>query len=179
MHSAPALRNRPALAAEIATAIGVWGEIEHTLALTLAEMLGADLEIGLEIFFTIQADAPKRAVMEKIAEKSVPRELRAKLSSFRTQLKNDSKGRNKLAHALWGIADKHPDELLWMDTKDTAATFVSGREPAVNRRDLNIWRYSLDDLREITETGINLLGEISKLLDEVRDHAERRRLASL
>lgn len=173
MHSAPALRNRPALAAEIAVVIGAWAEIEHMVGLIFADMLGGDAGLGLAIFFAMRTEGPQRDAIKATAAQRLSAELVAKIELMFKRVGNNSKERNYLAHGIWGYVDRLPNDLLWMDRNDTMRVFANTSEPAILAKELPISIYTLRHLQAASHKYESLLAEVTTLHREVRDYAER------
>jgi hypothetical protein len=146
--------------------VAIWAEIEHGLGILLTDMLGTDAKLGLAIFFAMRTEGPQREVIKATAEQRLPPEMAAKVVKFVTDLRDRTKGRNAVAHGIWGLSDKHPDELVWMDLETTVR--VLGQFDFLDTPDAPpTMIYTLCNLQEISSHAASVLEALGQLIAEV------------
>lgn len=114
MGSANALEQRPRLAVEISIVTSIWSEIDLNLELFLCCMLGADYELGINMYLEIRSEKAQHDIIKKIAQDTLSSDVLAELVVFINRLRNKVQVRNEIVHGIWGIAPKYPDDLLWI-----------------------------------------------------------------
>lgn len=175
MRSADALRQRPDLAAEIAVAVATWSETDHVLAIMLADLL-EEQPLTLDVFFRLHSDGPKHEIINLAAESKLSPDLTLRISELIKEVKDKAKARNRLAHGLYGVSVRYPNELLWMDLENVARHFY-WNSPDWLSTPLPAMVYSLADLKEITSRAQGILQAATDLRREVIGHLDAARRA--
>ena len=119
MGSASALRQRPTLAAAIGAITAMWADIEHELGLIMASILGTDATLGIAIYLNLQSEWAQRKVLRTAAESRLSAEDAAMIVRFSESLRDRGKERNNIVHGLWGVSNKHPQDLVWLSQRDS------------------------------------------------------------
>jgi hypothetical protein len=101
----------------MAEVIAVWSEIDHEMGGIFGAALGADAELGIELYVAIQNNAPRKAVMIAGLRARLDKAKANKVEEFVRDLKKPREKRDKIAHGLWGTSPNHPDCLVWADTR--------------------------------------------------------------
>jgi hypothetical protein len=94
--------------------IAIWAEIESDLAVLLARMLKADIEIGVAMYQALTGGVGRKAAFLAAAETAL-KEWQVLLLRAVINASNGSRNtRNDFAHHLWATAKELPDALLLM-----------------------------------------------------------------
>jgi len=115
---------RPELAAQIGSICADWAFIEDNLAGFYSELMGFYLPttpgfiapshpVGLQIFEEVLTIHSRTRLVYKLAEWVIKEPLiLAQTRAVLNKIKKVSKGRNTVAHGVWGITDSEPDALI-------------------------------------------------------------------
>ena len=119
---------RPELAALIGSACSDWAYVEESLGMFYGHLMGVYLEsspgfeppshpVARQIFDEVQTIHSRVQLVKKLADWVIKDDQqRADVQTVLEKLRKAGKGRNKLAHAVWGICDSEPDALILLPT---------------------------------------------------------------
>jgi hypothetical protein len=79
-------------------------------------------------------------VLKTAAKTRLPAERARKIVRFVERLPDRGKGRNDIVHGLWGLSDKHPKDLIWLNQSGS----MQARSQDKGWVDTNITTQSLD-----------------------------------
>ncbi|MCP1726560.1 hypothetical protein J2T60_000525 [Natronospira proteinivora] len=118
------LLERPDLAAQIGSICADWASLEDGLASFYAHLMGIYLPsipgfeppthpVAFQIFDEVQTIHSRVQLVKKLAEWAIKDEdLKKRAVDILDKVKKSGKGRNKIAHAVWGICDEESDALI-------------------------------------------------------------------
>lgn len=122
------LLKRPELAALIGSICSDWAYLESSLRMFYAHLMGVYLDptpgyelpshpVANQIFEEIQTINSRIQLVRKLAEWVIKDEQQKnEVLDVLDKLKKAGKGRNTVAHAVWGICDSEPDALILLPT---------------------------------------------------------------
>ena len=115
---------RPELAALIGSACSDWAYVEESLGMFYGHLMGVYLAapagfeppshpVARQIFDEVQTIHSRVQLVRKLADWVIKDDQqRADVRIVLEKLKKAGKGRNKVAHAVWGLCDSEPDALI-------------------------------------------------------------------
>src|SRR5262249_15181621 len=145
---AEAIMERPEFAKHIALISALWNRIDATLATLLAALLGTEARTGMTMYFAIQADGSKKAVLVAIVSLQM---TTTEKGEFQTIMQDVSKRiceRNNVIHGAWGISPSYPGKLLWSDSRDATRAFMGFTETARRPTAFDEWAGTLMELQK-------------------------------
>lgn len=105
----------PALALSVMRVVSSWSVLESLFGYAFVSMLGGNAEPANAIYSALSSTTTQRAALDAVAGVSLrqgePEVFRALLKLFSTA----AKGRNRVAHWLWGYSPDLPDAALLCD----------------------------------------------------------------
>lgn len=120
------LLERADLAAQIGSICADWATVENRLAGFYSHLMGVYLPsipgfeppthpVAFQVFDEVQTIHSRIQLVKELAKCTVKEEdLKNDILSVLDKVKNSGKGRNTLAHAVWGICENEPDALILM-----------------------------------------------------------------
>jgi hypothetical protein len=166
--SVAALRSRPALALEIGVITAAWATVEASLGELVAEILNTDAKLGLAIFLGLRAEGLQREVIKAAAQEKLPSDLADKVIQAVSDLRDKASGRNHIVHGVWGTCADYPDDLIWIDRKDSIREF--SRVASVGTGELKMLIYKQEDLEDISNRIRSADSYLRQVCYEVRRH---------
>jgi hypothetical protein len=145
---AETIMQRPHLAKHIALISALWNQIDSTLASLLTALLGTEARVGMTMYFAIQADTPKRAVLDAIASMRMTTAEKSELQTILLDVSKRVGERNDVIHGAWGISPMYPDKLLWCDPRDATRALVGFAEFGRRLADFDTWAGTLIELQK-------------------------------
>ena len=118
------LLERPDLAAHIGSICADWAAVEDSLAGFYAHLMGKYLPstpgfeppthpVAFQVFDEVQTIHSRVQLVKKLAEWAIKDiDLKSDVLNALDKVKNSGKGRNKVAHAVWGICEEEPGALI-------------------------------------------------------------------
>lgn len=173
--AAYALQERPGLMAHVGTVVVLWAEIDLELGSLLAELLGSDAELGMEIYLSLRSDGPRNEVFNAIALKRLTEEWSARLTTILKDVREAARRRNAVAHGIWGVSPDHPDAIIHMEYRDYLRCYSAYPRPllgyALEEQFSKLQRiaYKEKDFKEIEEHLIRQLTRIRELSKDYLD----------
>lgn len=130
----------PALAARIAAIGTLWTAAEDLWSAILGMMVGVgQAAAGMEMYHSLTGTGAQRALLNEMADRYLPTELKADYANLLKATKKRGGERNDVVHGLWFFDPKQP-EVLILAPRNTISTvfkasFVAlrdGRRPDVD-----------------------------------------------
>jgi hypothetical protein len=85
----------------------------------MASILGTDAPLGIAIYLNLRSEGPQHNVLKTPTTTRLPAERAGEIVRFVKKLPERGKARNDIVHGLWGVSDKHPDDLIWLSQSDS------------------------------------------------------------
>jgi hypothetical protein len=149
---------RPKLLALIGHCLITWQNIEAEMALLLGQLLGATNAAAMAVFQKVrQSNRQRETILEAAKAVLTEAAYQELLTAILNVHRSVEKERNDLAHGHWGIYDKMPDGILWMET----ANYINFKADIVLKKDRHfdddkgnkfracLWYYKASDLQAI------------------------------
>lgn len=112
------MASRPQIAIRVAECISAWAEIETTLGVLLALLLGVNAKAALAMYGTTENRTTQIKMLMAAAEHTVPQEESDILAAvLAAHARPAAKDRDKLAHWCWGSSPDFPEALLLTDPR--------------------------------------------------------------
>ncbi len=115
---AGAIAMRPNLAAQLATTISNWTNVEISIGRLLSFMMGVKAEVGVAMYESLSGSASKGAVLEAVAKDYFSLDMLDVFHSIVRCTSGPQQRRNNIVHGLWGIHQEKVDCLLWLPPKE-------------------------------------------------------------
>jgi hypothetical protein len=117
--AATAIHQRPVLLALLMQILFLWSRVEQTLAVSFANTLGTQPEIGVEIYIGLEHNhAQLRVLRDAAAMVVLDKADMALYDAILTVVRAAGRKRNLVAHGIWGICRQVPDGLVLLQHKD-------------------------------------------------------------
>lgn len=170
-----ALESRPVLAKHIGIIAGLWSDLEGRRAQLLSDMLKIEARLATAMYFGIESDGGKQAVLKAVVREKFP-DLLDEFTKMSKSISNTAKERNNVIHGTWGLSNQNTETLIWDDLgnnilelaslSENADLIMSGRSP---RPPKDVVAAPLSSLREYTEKDfINIEGRIKDRTEDIR-----------
>ena len=117
-----AMQQRPALALLIAQIATNWTRIEELLGRSLTQLLGAEAKSGMIMYQALSGSASRTAVLKAVAKYRSPT-IATELENVLTPVRRAAGKRNDIIHGHWFYSDDHPDDLVWLASKDDLVSY--------------------------------------------------------
>lgn len=115
------LKHNPPLGVLAMEAIISWSNVEQFMLNTYLQMMGGPNELAAVAYLALETQSAKTDAINAIADKVLDKEKRALLAAILKVAKTSQKGRDKLAHHIWGYSPQIPDGFLLVHPKDALA----------------------------------------------------------
>ena len=126
-------RHRQELALNAANVISKWATIDALVGALIPTLINADPRPAAAVFDIVKNFEAKMKALREIAIITIPDEKdRDILNAILRLYASTARGRNTLAHHLWGIHDKIPDGILMVDPKIIARVSTETKAHKVN-----------------------------------------------
>ena len=145
---------RPKLVYLVGKCLMLWPYVESRMALILGQLLGGKNAAAVAVFQLLRRSSAQREAISVAANFVLNPTDRELLSAILNVHKSIESDRNALAHGHFGISNKLPDALLWIDTSAFIALKSSHKltrhnlETQKNLIDA-VYVYNTDDLARI------------------------------
>lgn len=186
------LAMRPEIALRAMKVVASWSLLEAKIGYLCVKMLGANPLPGIAIYQAIVSTNGQREALAAVAKHALPAEQLEIFEAVLSFFGSAAKGRNKIAHGVWGYSDELPDAVLI----GYAEPFVEYFAARVNaelegkplmrdfpRDDVYVWRAHdfdalVSDIADLTEWIETMEQLVTKHRDPYRNASALQRLKS-
>lgn len=174
------VQHRPELGAYIAEIALLWTLTEEAWAYLLAYMLRFEAGAGITIYQALIGTGAQRAVLNEVADKYLPDELREDFAALMKISKRRATERNAVVHGMWFIDANIPDALVLAPRnvissihakatrKLAEAHFARTAPPKGPSSDFSDWRvYRKEDFKAIDARLFDFFKQLDALIDKL------------
>ena len=114
------VRQRPALLNLIGECATMWPFVELDIALLLGMLLGSRSDAALAMFGVMRQMRLQRDAIRAAAGVTLEKKDQDLIEACLAVANTASSARDDLVHGMWGVSQKLPDALLWIEIKHVA-----------------------------------------------------------
>ena len=127
------LQRHPELALLAVQVVASWSNVDAFLLRLFVELMGGPRDTAATVFLALETQSAKTAAINAVA-RALPDNHQRVLRAILAIAKTHQRGRDKIAHWIWGDSDALPEAILLIDPRAMA-----GDEPP-NRDDIYVYR---------------------------------------
>jgi hypothetical protein len=116
--STESIGQRPELETLIGNCLMAWPHVEAEMALLLGQLLGTENAAALAVFQALRQSRAQRDLISEAAKVSLNAEDQELLAAILGVHKAIEAERNALTHGHFGISNRIPDGIIWMNSAD-------------------------------------------------------------
>lgn len=109
---------RPDLAVVIAKIATTWSRVDERIGHIIVQMMRAEASIAMTMYQALSSSAAQLAVLRALARELLDKPMQDRLEGLLKKVKTARGKRNDVVHGHWHLSPEHPDELVWIDSKD-------------------------------------------------------------
>lgn len=110
------LRRRPELAVLAASAIASWANVESFMLRVFVQLMGGTAETAATVFLALETQSAKTQAINAVAS-SLQSGQKEVLQALLAIARTNQRGRDRLAHWIWGDLSNLPGALLLLDPR--------------------------------------------------------------